>query len=304
MPVDASAGMDARTGDDDASIGCGSCADGQSCIDGRCVRDADGDGVPADRDCDDDDPTVGSTAQRACLSDCGSGLERCEEGVWGQCDAPTDCDCENPGDQRTVSCPMCGTQTQLCVDGRWVNEGECIGVGECAAGDTEMVEEPCGLCGEGKQLRSRTCDSSCQWGEWSDVGECTGATAVCLPGTEDVETRICCRDGVKTRTRICTDACTFGDWSEWSECSIGECTPEEVRTRDEPCGQCNRGTHTVTEECDEACGWVEIGRTECVGAGPVCRGSGGREYCACEWGWVRQCCPNGTRALWPGCGAC
>jgi len=129
------------------------------------LPDDDGDRVPNSRDCDPSDPAVGATAERACEGDCGSGLERCAEGVWSACDAPTGaaCDC-TPGDSRDLPCARCGTQAQRCSPGgTWVDDGSCAGAGPCAPGDLE-TDTSTACAGSGR--RTRTCTDSCTFDEF------------------------------------------------------------------------------------------------------------------------------------------
>lgn len=128
------------------------------------LPDDDGDRVPNDRDCDPSDPSVGASAERACEGDCGSGLERCAEGVWSECDAPSGAECEcTPGDSRDLPCERCGTQAQTCSAGVWTNSGACAGSGPCAPGDLEM-ETASECAGSGR--RTRACGATCAWGDY------------------------------------------------------------------------------------------------------------------------------------------
>lgn len=158
--------------------------------------DEDGDGVPVDRDCDDADPRMGSTAERPCVSDCAPGVEQCFDGIWMACSAPMDCECTAGTPPRDIACERCGTQRQTCVDGRWVNEGVCTS-GMCAPGDVEMGGA-CGNCG----VERRTCGMDCTWAP----AECIDQGA-CAPGAT--------RDGC--------DPC--GHQVCNAECRWGECAP-------------------------------------------------------------------------------
>lgn len=248
---------------EDASIGCGQCPVGQVCVNGECqasADDGDQDGIPVERDCDDTDASIGTRDERRCRSACASGVERCEDGTWSACDAPTDCDCTS-GDTRMTACPMCGLQRQRCVDGVWMDEGECTGGGACTAGTTGMETKPCGLCSEGIQTRTRTCSDSCEWSEWTEWSECTGQTAQCPPGLDETETQACGACGFQTRSRICNSTCGWDAWTEWSECddSSAVCMPGQVDTQEEPC-PCSPGAsmkRTRTRACTDLCMWGE-----------------------------------------------
>ncbi|HEY8427676.1 MAG TPA: hypothetical protein VIL20_04850, partial [Sandaracinaceae bacterium] len=174
------------------------CAPGETCTaSGACVpdgEDADSDGVEAAVDCDDTDPSVGRSGERLCASECGEGLTYCTDGVWSECDAPTECDCEPGTPPRTVACGFCGTQRQVCTDGTWTNDGACTNPGECVPGQVEMGGA-CGNCG----TLQRTCGTDCAWSGWTCVGE-----GECAAGTTETDTEPCGTCGVRTRTRTCS----------------------------------------------------------------------------------------------------
>lgn len=306
-------------GDRDASVGCGECPSGQECVAGECranVIDADGDGVPAGDDCDDQDPALLGDAERACPGDCGSGIEQCLDGVWGACSAPTDCEC-TPGDGRNVRCVMCGEQMQRCgADGRWADEGACMGVGDCVADAEDVETRDCGLCGEGTEARTRTCSGECTWSEWSEWGECMDATGICPAGESETETRTCGDCGIQTRTRTCNATCGWDDWSEWSDCDEtgAVCAPgDPPDAQMEPC-PCGGGMRRRTRTCTAMCTWsdwspwTECSTGECM---PGTTETGGPRECGdcgaqtptrtcdatCNWGeWVPGECRE-TRCL-------
>lgn len=170
------------------------------------VADGDSDGVPVTLDCDDTDDGVGRTAGRDCASACAAGVERCTDGEWTVCDAPTDCECETPGETRSVECGRCGIGSQTCGDdGRWSVPTECFDEGECADGEIEIDTSRCGE-------RRRICDSSCAWRDWVEIT----APGECEPG-ETVESTTDCGSSGSTRVDTCTAACA---WERGTECAL------------------------------------------------------------------------------------
>ena len=75
-----------------------------------------------------------------------------------------------------------------CEWGGWVATSACTGGGECAAGDVQPTEFPCGDCPVGSQSASRTCDINCSWGTWGNWGACIGGGNGCNGG------EYCCAD--------------------------------------------------------------------------------------------------------------
>lgn len=261
-------------GDGDGPSDCNvdGCPASQTCIADRCQDDGDADGTPDPIDCDPTDPEVSETAQRPCASDCAPGTERCTEGSWGACDAPTDCDCDPgdgmtvPAEEREVPCGNCGTLRQACSpDGIWSDVGTCEGQGTCSPGNVEMGEACGALCG----VQERSCNDQCQWEPFACVGEGT-----CQPGNDEDETQPCGSCGEQeTRTRTCTDGCEWSDWSEWSECvPAGMCTPDDVQMEEQACGNCGIQTRTRTCAADGCSwgNWTDWG--DCTGQGPCAEG--------------------------------
>lgn len=143
--------------------------------------DRDLDGIPDPQDCDPDVDTVGVMGERPCANLCGAGLERCSDGIWGACSAPTECLCDTPGATRVGTCGMCGMQGQRCEGGRWMATSACLGEGECVAGTSERMELP--YC----EVHERLCGSTCNWLPWDvvtpmgcrpDFGDCDRATEI------------------------------------------------------------------------------------------------------------------------------
>ncbi|MDR0734138.1 MAG: prepilin-type N-terminal cleavage/methylation domain-containing protein, partial [Elusimicrobiota bacterium] len=119
---------------------------------------------------------------------------------WGACSISDECEC--PGDAN-VACGNCGTRTRTCntATGEWNDDGACTGGGECEAGTQEEIEETIIDCnGDTFTIPwSRTCGSSCSWGNWENLAVCSDdyhkadaedmgnhcaqATAVCVKGS-------------------------------------------------------------------------------------------------------------------------
>lgn len=153
--------------------------------------DYDRDGVPDAVDCEPMNAVFGSTSERSCSTLCGDGMETCTDGVWGACDAPTECLCSTEGATRIHPCGMCGEQGEACRGGVWTATSVCTGEGECSAGDVEDRSMP-DYC----RLEQRLCGSECTWGSWVVV-----MTGECRRG----ERR--CTWGPPPRNYRCTDEC-------------------------------------------------------------------------------------------------
>ncbi|MBU1243367.1 formylglycine-generating enzyme family protein [Myxococcota bacterium] len=176
-----------------------------------CRTDADEDGIPVERDCDDTDETVVPDVVVECQSLCNLGVKVCNaNGSWSACTADENCDCETPGDMREVSCGNCGWAYQRCgTDFIWELPMECQDQGECREG-SEATEE-CGFCG----TRTRMCGPECTWFEWS---ECTGQ-GECEAGLTGTWTTEGCVDEGFVRQATCNDSC---QWEELQPCT-GDC---------------------------------------------------------------------------------
>ncbi|MFK7984577.1 MAG: hypothetical protein AB8I08_00985 [Sandaracinaceae bacterium] len=231
------------------------CPSGQSCRFAVCVsdtEDADNDGVPATTDCDDNDMSVGSTAQRACTGTCGDGVERCTDGVWEACTAPSSCDCTPGSPARLLDCGTCGTQRQACVDGAWLDDGPCMEAGTCTPGMSE--DGPACGCGG---LQRRTCRTDCSWGGF----ECVGGGGDCTEGMVDTESRSCSSgSGSETRSRTCGSSCSWGAFTDWVGCPTGP--------------MCGNGTCESGEMCSSCadCQFGHMGTAPDVSGGDSCSG--------------------------------
>lgn len=228
--------------------------------------DVDMDGVTSEVDCDDSSASVGRMAERPCSSACADGVERCTDGTWAACTAPTSCDCTDGVAPRTVPCMHCGTQRQVCDGGVWRDEGTCVGGGPCSMGEVQMGGM-CGRCG----TQARTCDITCNWGAWACTEE-----GECAVGAMETESGSCgaCGTGTNSRSRTCGATCSWGAWGAFGTCSggtSGECTPGMVDTETRACpGGCANQTRTRTCATG-SCTWGGFGGwSSCPTCGPVC----------------------------------
>jgi formylglycine-generating enzyme required for sulfatase activity len=176
-----------------------------------CRTDADEDGIPVERDCDDTDETIVPDVVVECASACNLGVKVCNaDGSWSTCTADENCDCETPGDMRNVPCGNCGWAYQRCgTDFVWELPMECQDQGECREG-SEATEE-CGFCG----TRTRMSGPECSWFEWS---ECTGQ-GECEAGLTGTWTTEGCVDEGFVRLASCDATC---QWVEEQPCT-GDC---------------------------------------------------------------------------------
>ncbi|MFH2007607.1 MAG: LpqB family beta-propeller domain-containing protein [bacterium] len=119
----------------------------------------------------------------------------------------------------------------------------------CACNPGQTQSQSCGDCG----TRTRTCNSSCQWGGWS---ACAGQGA-CSPGA--TQSRDCCDCGTEART--CSGSCQWGGWSECAgpdpsgtpACETGEpgvCAAGRMRCQT-GCLTCVRDVEPTPELCDD-----------------------------------------------------
>ncbi len=167
---------------------------------GASATDADGDGVPVERDCDDHNASIGATYVQACDYACpAGGRQTCTDAVWSDCGPHPDCECGAEGEMRVVACERCGMQSQRCTGGLWAEASACLDAGECEGGALEEREYRC-------TQQQRLCRADCTWGDWNIV---SGTEGECDPGTRE-----CLFVGMY---RICSDGCT------WQYVSREEC---------------------------------------------------------------------------------
>lgn len=236
------------------------CGAGQSCVAGEgCVSSCQEDCVPGEAICEGAGRRQCEAGPDGCLTY--GAVEACPSGTVcdnGQC--ASDC-----GGSCVIGDRRCGVQgPETCIRSdpcpRWAPAqacpagAQCVGAGECLAGDCTPGQVERGACDGACGTRSRTCDNSGQWGPW---GACGGG-GVCTPG----QSQACGQCG----TRRCTNAC------QWGACEgEGVCTPGETGA----CGQCGSRT------CTNLCTWG------------ACDNGDGTDWRRCnDCGW-QFCCPSG-----------
>lgn len=115
------------------------------------------------------------TETRAC-GYCGSQSRFClAEGVftdWTDCVGErADAECK-VGEKRSSDCGNCGKVTDYCDPKActWIS-GLCTGEGPCSPGDTDTTKAS---CSDPTAVRTRTCDTTCNWSDFSDCAAPTG----------------------------------------------------------------------------------------------------------------------------------
>lgn len=220
------------------------CGDGQD-------NDCNGRADEGCGDCEDGD-------ERACETECGTGVERClggwrgctaerpqpfdvcGDGVDNDCNGQIDDACDNCEGQPPRECATaCGTGTETCVDNTWtgctappVGDEVCDGRDNDCDGDVdeEIVRSCANACGSGIE--------QCDGGQW---GGCT-APSDCACADGDVDQQVCGTCGFRER------ACDDRAWGPWGACSeAGQCEPGEEETQD--CGACGVDRRICTAEC-------------------------------------------------------
>ncbi len=304
-PLDAAdrdaGGVDAGAGD----VCDPPCSGINVCRGGTCVpvgEDRDMDGVDASVDCNDDDASVGSTGERACSSACGTGVERCVDGVWMTCSAPVSCDCVEGSAPRTLDCGMCGQQRQVCTAGAWVDDGVCTSAGVCSPGEIGMGA-PCGNCGR----QERRCGADCQWSPFVCVDE-----GECAAGAVENDSRICTPScgGTESRSRTCGSTCTWGAYSAFAgcvacgpTCGDGLCETGETCSTCADCQNGHLGAGDDGDPCSAAAegAWRCVTRTSGGTVSQVCRSGAWvsfnlspRDCSACVCGFSLACCQAGS----------
>ncbi|MBX3247902.1 MAG: PQQ-like beta-propeller repeat protein [Myxococcales bacterium] len=233
------------------------CADGETCVDGRCVVSSTPDGGPTDcrlgRGCPSgsrcDDATGGCVAD-----DCAAGTIRCQSGVLFRCEA----------DMMRVlhTCPSarCDGDRCACDGGAACLDGESCEADSCVCESEQWCESPRICCGGdevcfagascdagGRCALVERCAPSCEGGtRCGEAGElcCSGETPVCGPANTcvpDCGAAMLCGEGFDT---CCgeDELCSFGrcfplgaactrftdcDFGEYCEPSLGRCVADE-----------------------------------------------------------------------------
>lgn len=130
---------------------------------GQVAPDQDKDQLPDAFDCDPTNPEVHKEAVRPCaLNEQETGETRCFFGVWSACTELPQPTCQD-GEEQERSCERCGVQTQSCVDGEWVDQGECRDQKYCEPGESyELFSGAALSCGSGLKV-TMLCNDQCEY---------------------------------------------------------------------------------------------------------------------------------------------
>lgn len=110
--------------------------------------------------------TTSGDVQTENCGKCGKRARLCDMGTWlpwGACLNETGA-C-TPGETRATPCGKCGTRTETCSTTCGWESGACSSEGVCNLGDQEIQY---GACPVAKEVKVRTCGSTCSWSGWSD----------------------------------------------------------------------------------------------------------------------------------------
>lgn len=288
--------------------------------------DADYDGYPYSKDCNDDHPgiypgaaevcdnldnncngTVDENISRECGTDageCTKGTETCTAGAWGVCVGSVfpatelcdnkDNDCDGTTDEDlTQACGtsegICTTGVKQCVAGIW---GNCSGVQP----KTETCDNLDNDC-DGQIDEGCSCETGSTQSCGSTIGECRAGTQWCEDGQWGI-----CKGALGPRSEVCDgvdndcDGTVDENLSRSCGSSIGVCQPGTQVCAESEWGTCEGEIAPVEELCD--------------GLDNNCDGTLD-EGCSCDSGDHRVCgtdvgeCKKGeqicTDGLWGSC---
>ena len=198
--------------------------------------------------------------------------------------------------------------------------------GEVCDNNSQNRDQSCGNCGT--QAQTRSCNGSCAWGSWTNVGGCADQ-GTCAAGATGNRTIGCGNCGDQDQTRTCSSGCAWGSWSNVGSCTgQGACSPGAMGNRNISCGDC--GTQAQTRTCSSSCGWGSWTNSGgCTGEGVCSPGATGNRNincgncgtqaqtrtctASCGWGsWTNSgsctgqgaCSPGATQNRTVGCGNC
>jgi hypothetical protein len=221
----------------------------------------------------------------ACVD--GACVDPSEDADDGGVPAGEDCDDMDAsvGTSASRSCSSaCGAGSEVCTSGVWA---ACDAPATCSCADGETRTRSCGNCGSRPQV--------CMGDAWMDSGPCAGEG--CAPGSVENQSQPC-TCGTETRSRTCDASCNWGPWSGWSCSGGGECSPGQVDTMNQACGNCGLGTQSQSRTCGGDCrwggwsGWGSCSGEECA--------PGTCECGTCGVGFWRCC--NPSTCTWNSCG--
>lgn len=272
-------------------------------------------GTGIDEDCDQviDEGCSGCEdgTERTCITDCGSGVERCIGGQFIGCTAARprmeicldpnmkvdeDCDgeldeeceaCRTEGETRTCE-TACGTGVDVCSGGVYrdcnapiPSEEICNNLDDDCDGniDEQLVRRCDNRCGNGSER--------CEAGKWV---ECDAPENCACSPEEGLDSQLC--EACGQRSRMCGN----DQWGEWGDCiSSGQCEPGESLSI--ACGLCG----VKRRLCVSSCEWGDW--QACLGEGQCQAGEMQSEDCPSGCGQrTRVCTDDCAWGDWSDCG--